>query len=319
MRTLVGVRELGEVPTGGGGVTEVLGGEGVTVTGTTSVTVSADYLGLEQFWYGLGTDGPITWTGSVSLTGDVYATTITAGATAVVNGAGWMIHATTSVDLELSSVLHCDGNAGALGVAGTARAATSRLVAGQPGGAGQIGAGTASGNVTGSLMPSGSGRGGAGGAGSSGGGGAAGTITSLVETRGSTDITQLPVYAHIFTAAGAFVTPTLGTGGGGGGGSGVAVGGGGGGAAGMVGIVAPVLRGAGTINVRGGAGAAGTATGCGGGGGGGGGLFFHIGRTYDFDGLVDVTGGIGGASGGGAGVAGSNGQAGVIRIMAREI
>lgn len=266
--------------------------------------------------FGDGSDGDVViGAGTTTLAREMYYRNLTIQNAGILALANFRIWVRDTLTIDVGGLLHSNGAAATTNAAVGAHTARCGTVAGGASGAGQNAAGSAGTNTT-MTFPGYTPSGGAGGAGSGGAGGAGGVASTVVAT--STSI------GHIRSLLAGMSGQHLrspntacqpGCGGGGGGGSGAAPGGGGGQGAGALVVNARNLVNNGTIECRGGAGAAGTVANSGGGGGGGGGLAV-VTAHYRAGGSPVVTGGAGGASGGGAGVAGTQGSAGLFVPLA---
>jgi len=270
--------------------------------------VQESYRMLSGFW-GDGSDGNVTISGTVTLTRDMFYDTLTVPNTAILKTANYRVFCKTLCQIDSGGIISNDGNAAAVNVGAAVIIGTI-----QGGSAGANG-GTTTGSVGGVPAQSIGGTGGGGGLGSSGAGGAATTVPTLLI---STPPRALPFsVANLFIGASALSGSAQlnqyvgGHGGSSGGGDGTA-GGGGGLGGGIVIIAARRIINNGTIRAKGGAGGVPAAGNRGGGGGGGGGILLLNSTEYTATtGTTDVTGGAGGAKTG-TGVAGSSGGAGTV-------
>lgn len=282
------------------------GGGSVALGGTINLGISS---GVLADW-GDGSDGAVTLgAGTTTLTKTMNYTTLTVPSGATLNTAGFGIYASTSVTVASGGIVQNSGT-NASGVSPGSAAPGVRFGNGSNGGLGT----TAAGNSGSTATLGAGGQGGAGGAGTSGAGGAGGGLAGGVtsDTGG-----YLTIWSREFGQGVPGFLYRGGSGGGGGGGNGVQTGGGGGGGGGWLVIKAPSITVAGTVRANGGDGAAGLTSNCGGGGGGGGGIVSLIYLTLTQSGTVQAAGGTKGATGGGSGVAGSDGNAG--RVLTRQI
>jgi len=293
-------------------------------------------------YYGDGSDGAVTISGTTNLTRDMYYDTLVVQSGGVLNTNQWKVFCKTSCTIDAGGKIANNGGVGGAGSGATAGTAGGTTILGslgqlQNGNAGSAGSTTNSGNagsggtVTIGVIPGpfgAGGKGGAGGTGTAGNAGAAGNVTTLLDIRSAADYLAT-MYAGGVTFIG---YPLVGRGGGGSGGGGDAVnsgggGGGSGGSGGQIRISALALTNNGTIEANagnGGAGAAGVAGNSGGGGGGAGGsggLVATLSNTYSGSGTITVTLGTGGTAGAGTGtgVTGSNGGNGVAGVIRRIV
>lgn len=296
--------------------------------------------------YGDGSDGAIDFDGTTTITlgnnvqtivpssgvytlpRDIFPTTMIIRSGVVVRGAGFFIFC--SVSANGPGTYSCDGGTGgtgtsAGGTAGTAPFSSARYNnTGLAGGAGSTtvaaatgvsnsgapnpqrsgGGGTANGG-SGTIMNGGGG----GGNGGTGTGGSGGANAPLGANSGGFKYYEAIVQGR----SGGNTSFTLsGCSGGGGGGVAGAGGGGGGGGGGYVGLFAPIILGAITIQANGGNGGAGNGGGnTGGGGGGGGGYAILDTQSGASNVTINVNGGTGGTKNG-TGIAGGNGFTGTI-------
>ena len=297
--------------------------------------------------FGDGSDGPLTVSGSLSLSHDMYYTNLTIAAGAAITPNGYRIFVSGTLDLSAApaGAFLANGLAGGNASGQTAGASGGGVInnystisraAGPAGGTGGIvggagGAGASAPDTIAVLGAQVTGLGGAGGAGAGAAGGAGtGTPVGMLAQRMVFD--KIPTAVTTSTPVVSYHQAGMpGSGGGGGGGAtGVAVGGGGGagGTAGaLIAIYAnTIARGSNsTANIfqanggAGGTGAAGagsaTGTNSGGGGGGGGGsgglvLIYYAAITGSaITNAIQVNGGNGG-TGGAVGTGGSGGAAG---------
>lgn len=309
----------------------------ISATGTPSSTT---FLRGDGSWntpgisgFGDGSDGVVTIIGTVTLSRDMYYSTLTIAGTLVTNGYAIFVSGTLSGAGTIKypdSTVGVAGSGSTGGAGGAITAATGKFknIAGGAGANGGPNAGTVGGSTTASPGVVGV-AGGAGGNsnGSNGGaGGAAGAVSIYTKfgifahlTELGVDLTATPTYVYL--------TGSAASGGGGGGGqNGISQNGGGGGGGGASGglilIMASTWAGSFTIQASGAVGGAGgtganTSTGGGGGGGGGsGGVAIIIYGTKTWTGSYSLAGGAGGAggppnnSGGGTGLVGTTGPTG---------
>lgn len=365
-------------PSGSGTVTSValtvpaefsVSGSPVTTTGTLAVTkanqnanliyagpasgsaaaptfrseVIADNTPLMSQYFGDGSAGNVTISGSVTLSDDTFYNNLTLAAGAALKPAGKRIWVLGTLDLTACPAGGIQNNGGAgntggatgtPGNAGTAAAAftVGGGGAGTAGGSGGTGAGAQAGapssNVGNGGAGGGSGAGGTTGANAGGATRGGGTISNTVAFRR---------WATELTRAGTAVGGGVGGAGGGSGGGDNTVsgggGGGGGGSAGMLWISANIItRGGSTaagciqsMGANGGLGgkpASGTAAGGGGGGSGGGGAVWLSYGTLTGStatNAIDVSSGAGGkggdSTGGNGGNGGASGQTGTVLLL----
>lgn len=283
----------------------------------------APMAGLPPGFYGDGSDGVFTASGTTTLSRTMFYSSVTVNSGAVIDLAGWQLF--VSGKLTNSGFITSTGTAGGNASGATAGTAGAGATQNDMGGGG---AGRAGG--TGGTAPAGSGGAGTQGVnvvgqGSAGGAGGAGeTADGNGGVTGSTStVTYRPkraIQAFFFTSALSTILQggAGGSSAGGGGAQGLDNGGGGGGSGGGGGaafIAARQFINNGTVSVAGekggnGATAGGTAGDGGGGGGGGGGWTMLISEST-IGGTFTAAGGLGGARGGG-GVAGSPGTDGIV-------
>lgn len=240
--------------------------------------------------YGDGSDGSLTVVGTVTLTRDMYYTTLNVPVGAVLITNGYRVFAKTSIVVE--GTIHNNGSNGS-GAAGGISGASGSLRSGGGGGTSTV-SGAGSGGASQFLPSNYTGTAGAGGSSSTGGGGVAGSRVFL-----SASILSDPRYSVVmcvgWTLAQNSNAVSGGPGGGSGRGNGSVAGGGGGGGGGVVALCSPIIdNSAGAIQSRGGAGASTVAVNCGGGGGGAGGIVYLVTDSYVGT-LPDVSGGAAGA------------------------
>lgn len=298
---------------------------------------------LALIYFGDGSDGNVTISGSVTLTRDMYYNNLTISAGAVLITASFRIFVAGTLDITAApagSIIR-NGSNGSTATTGTGGGAGSgnslgslaSSGSGGGGGAGNTGAGsggTQPANYTGNGgQGTGGANGGSGSSGSGGSGGTAGTQTTLPIHRWAVE------FLRATTAIGG---GSGGGGGGGGGGNGTSTGGGGGGGAAgaaFIFISANVINRGGstaanTVQVNGGTGGGGAvgqgATACGGGGGGAGGAGGWIYLAYGSlsgstaTNVLSASGGAGGNGGNGTttgngGTGGSSGYGGRITLL----
>lgn len=293
----------------------------------------------DLFWFGDGSDGDASYSsGTVTLTRDTYFRNLTLSGSAVVDTAGYRLHALGTLDISglTSGWIGRAPLAGTDATSSTAPAATTALASGTVGG-GVVGVaggsgGTAAGNkaIVGAGAPAAAGAGntGSGGAGGAGPSGSGGTSTA------QTLLGPITRYRRSAIDLLRGNTPIVGCaaqtpGGSGGGGDGTNRGGAGGSGGGSGAVVAIYARtiirgvstGAAAVRARGAKGGAGygpTTGNVGGGGGGAGGGGGWVTIVYRYltgsaaANAIDVSGGDGGngANGNGTGTAGRGGGAG---------
>lgn len=301
-----------------------------------------------QVFYGNGGDGPLTVSGTTTLSTNAYPSSVTVDAGGILNTAGFQIFCsgtlTNNGTIRRNGSNGGNGGDGGLGTAGTSGAAGAALAAGTLAGAvaGTLGGDGATtdvagnpggngGNITDSAGVAGV-AGGQGGRGNAAGNATAGTVGSrTAAVSGTKNISEATVLRNSLSTSFNQITASTGsTGGGGGGGQSGGGGNGGGGAGGgatgggVVAIYARTIVNAGTISANGGTGGNGgngynvgaiNTGGGGGGGGGSGGVLVLVYRSLTNTGTISVAGGAGGTGGalggsGGAGTAGANGTNG---------
>lgn len=257
-------------------------------------------------FYGDGSDGNVTISGTTTLTRDMYYDTLTVQSGGILKPDGFRIYCKTKCDVQTGGVIRNNGNDAAGSTAGGNLNLSSELGGGRDGGNG--GAANANGGASNGAAYGG--RGSAGGTGNGGAtaAGSVGTMTTSASVR--TTLAALVGWATTTTSQGIQSQHSGGGGSGGGGGS-TGAGGGGGGGAGTVFIAARSLVVAGTIEAKGGVGGNATAANGGGGGGGGGGYMILVYTTKTATGTISVAGGAGGAKDG-TGVAGTAGNTGTL-------
>jgi hypothetical protein len=310
-----------------------LGTDAVQYGLTQSAGVSAAQL---QQWFGDGSDGPATITGSLTLQRDMYYSTLVIGAGAAIQTNGYRIFCSISCDISAAptGAIKANGNpgsagsgaAGGSGGVGYNPGSISGSNSGAAGGASNNGAGTGGAIGIPGNNGGGAGTGATGGTGSGGAGGAGATVAATLPNprrRWESQFIDQNGNGIVLTRGG-----STGGSGGGGGGNGAAAGGGGGGSgsSGGVGYLSCRLLITGTnvntaifqaVGGSGGAGAAASNSNTGGGGGGsgsGGGWWFiaflqRVGSTIAN--AIKIDGGAGGAGGNGNGTGnGANGGPG---------
>jgi len=267
--------------------------------------------GQNTLLYGMGSDGDVTVNTTVTLTSDMYYSTLNVGLSGVINTQNFRIFCRDY--LNNNGVIQCNGiNASdSTGVSGVP---TGVFVGSAKGGNGGNFAGS---NGTNPLYGFG-GNGGRGGAGSSGSsGGTGGAITSLSAVQGGTYLILNPFQAVLACGLKLTTAFTGGGGGGGGGGDGGSTfGGGGGSGGGIVMVFAKNILGQGTFKAvggNGGDGAIGDPAGSSGGGGGGGGGLIALYSNNDTSSIVcNVSPGAGGARVDDSSFVGSAGSTGMV-------
>lgn len=313
----------------------------------TSATISGYLVSSQKWLFGNGTDGASTVNAGITLTRDMYYSSLTINSGKTLTTAGYKVFVNGS--FINNGALINDGGAGGNAVditsAGAAGAAApgGTLAAGTAGLAGVGSAANAPGNagtngtaVNPSLGSNGVGGGAGGAAAGNAGGAASSGGTATAETLGLNYATVSPTTyaAGVETSAnvastgtgatsGATLSPSAGSGSGASGGntgSAGAFGGGSGASGGVVEVVATTITNNGVIRAAGGNGGNGGTPvagadiygGGGGGGGGSGGVVILVYNSYTNSGTVSVAGGTGGTGGTGrnGGVAGSNGTTG---------
>ena len=293
--------------------------------------VAIDPAGTGSIIYGSGQDGVADFDGANTFTyasklGSVYTVLrdlflagpsfVRPGVTLVTGG--YRIFCNGTLTVGVGGIIHNDGKAAALNVAGGA-SLTGTLGVGTNGGTGHVGvgAGTAGGNqLAANTLGDATASGGAGGAGGADAGGAGGTYVPNAGNGGSNFLAPMQT-GYLFTQGTggnfAVISPIGGGAGGGGGGSDNAGvnGGGGGGGGGVLMLHVYNLINNGTIRSNGGVGgnAAGGGGNGGGGGGGGGGVILSLAARRSGTGAYQTNGGTGGTAIG-AGVVGATGNAG---------
>lgn len=311
------------------------------ITGVTLATVSGGGGGgaadadLDAMYFGDGSDGNVTISGSVTLTRDMNYANLTISAGAALNTNGWRIFVSQVLDLTAAPAggIQCNGNVGSPGVVNVQGAGAVGINAGVDttlyavvlaGGAGGAGAATngSNGQVSDDQhvwtnSPPAQAASGKGGNGTSGTGAAA--QTSVPNARNMPQRLLGTVFSYGITTAFSKMAVYNFPGAGGGGGAGDGTAGGGGGGGGGVGATIAIFartisRGIGTavgaiqakgnVGGAGGVPAAGNRGGGGGGAGGGGGWLYIVCRfLFGVTGtnILDVTGGNGGLGGNGTG------------------
>ena len=289
------------------------------VHGTPASPVSAS---LFAAYFGDGSDGDATVSGTVTLSKETHYNNLTITGTGILKPAGFRVFVKGTLTIQAGGTFNDAGNPG--GVSGTTNAGaalTSRAYLGAGSGAGgagrsSTGAGSNGGSSGGNSSPNNSGvqpTGGAGGtAGGANTGGTAGTAVALSPSQ------KWQAQALLFGGRQSGGTWNGGGGGGGGGcdiTAGSASSGGGGGGGGAVWLAANTISNAGAISANGGNGAnaTGTTGAAGGGAGGGGGLVAVITRSTSY-GTVTAAGGTGG-TGLNTGATGANGVDGSTVVL----
>jgi hypothetical protein len=257
---------------------------------------------LSGFW-GDGSDGNVTISGTVTLTRDMFYDTLIVPSGATLRTANFRIFCKNLCQVNAGGVIHNDG----LSPTSSASVAATNgtLGIGTAGGAGSATTGAAPTTTTHQL----GGIGGAGGAGTAGAGGAS-SLTAPGATAGT--VRHLPVATQASVTLINVIQPFRGgAGGGGGGGDAINLGGAAGNGGGILLINARRIINNGIIRARGGNGFSPTVGNVGGGGAGGGGVIILNSIFYDGSGMLDVSSGTPGA-GFGTGQAGQAGQAGQV-------
>lgn len=350
---------------GGGGITlqtngtnngsqttlNLASGSGITLadngTGTVTITNSGGGSTPSIVYYGDGSDGTVTITGTTTLTRDMYYDTLTINSGGVLETALFKVFAKTLIENKSGGTIRCNGFNGtsatgqAAPAAGTLQNGTLGIIANRPGFAGSTGtnagtAGESSIAATNTFINSAGPNGVSGGTGAGSAGGAGGTssITGYVPTLSGQQLLSFPIPLQGRPTGGTSIEiysrPSP-SGSGGGGGGGALQAGGASGASGANGgnmlLCAPSIINNGTIESKGGNGgngAAGVGTNAGGGGGGQGGTggqIVTISNTYSGAGSIVVTGGTAGTGGAGTGTgtAGGNGNNGISGAIRRLV
>lgn len=326
----------------------LVAGSNITLTtnaSTDSITIAASGGGSTPsiIYYGNGSDGNVTITGTTTLTRDMYYDTLTIASGGILETAMFKVFAKTLIEIKSGGLVRVNGRNGnaATGQAGAVTTGvlytgTLGSIVGQAGGAGSTGtnaagagatANTSAPNLFNAISP----VAGNGGTGASTAGGLAGVSTNTGKkeiSRAFTFFTFPNDSQPIGGTAGIYsVLNTAGAGGGGGGGASQAGGGGGGGGekGGTVFLCSPSIIHNGIIEVKAGNGgnganAVGTNAGGGGGGSGGcGGYVITLSETFTGSGTYDVSAGTGGTGGAGTGTgtAGGNGSTGLTGFIRR--
>lgn len=290
------------------------------VHGTPASPISASFFSA---YFGDGSDGDVTVSGTVTITKEMHYQNLTITGTGVLKPNGFRVFVKDTLTIQSGGTFNDGGNPG--GVSGTTNAGAalsgSRGYLGAGGGGGgagrsSTGLGTQGANSGGNCSPNNSGvqpTGGTGGtAGGANTGGVGGNAVVLVPSQ------KWNAQALFYGARQSGGTWNGGSGGGGGGcdiTAGSASSGGGGGGAGILWVAANTVSNSGTIHANGGNGASATGTTgvAGGGAGGGGGLVAVITRSTSY-GTVTATGGTGG-TGLNGGASGTNGQDGNVAVL----
>lgn len=257
--------------------------------------------------YGDGSDGPITVTGTVTLTRNIYATAYTVALGGTVYTNGYAIFATEQITVDDGAFIY---DIASFTKDGAAAAATSATSWAPPTAYANGGAGGSQAQVADGVPSAFGGSGGNGGNGGDGFPGAGGVATPPTPDAGTIRSAPFALIGYGFGSGG--TTTVMGPGAGGGAGDTDAgatlLGGGGGAGGGYMVLAAPVIIVNGLISVQGGYGGAGDSAGnTGGGGGGGGGVLVTLGAYRGF--APDISGG-GGGEGGGTGTVGAAGADG---------
>ena len=293
-------------------------------------------------FYGDGSDGNVTISGTVNLVRDMYYSNLTvSGASNVIGTSSYRIFVAGTLDITgaiLNSIQRngATGNSasGATGGAGNSAIAAATVGGGANGGSGATGT-TGTGAAGSASAATATTLGGTGG--SSGSGGGLATVGTAGVASGAASANRMAfIDANILRGAALYTGGGGGSGGSAGTGNGVSAGGGGGGggsAGGIVGIFANIIKRDGTTAVNaisvvggGGAGAGGNAVAGGGGGGGGGGAGGCIYIVYNSlqgstgTNILRASGGTGGNGGTGTagyfgGTGGSGGSGGRIILI----
>ncbi len=280
--------DVGAVPT-----TRTVNGQALS----SDITISTAS-GMAAFW-GDGSDGNVTISGTTTLTTDMFYNTLTVQSGGILKTNGYRVYCKTALIVDSGGKVHFDGNSASAATPGSAVSpgSTDGSVAGSA--TNGSGVGTNTSNQSAGAF---GGRGGNGGAGSGGAGGVSGTIPSPTSVIGGRFPKALPQLATGQLSQ----AQTLGGGTAGASGGGTSVSGGAGGAAGGVMVInAKSVTNNGTISANGGAGGTMPSGNKGGGGGGGGGVVVI--NCESFTGTTPTA--TGGALGAGVGT-GVNGTAG---------
>lgn len=262
-------------------------------------------------WFGDGSDGNVTISGTVTLTRDMFYDNLTVPAGQTVDVRNYRIFVRNTLDL--AGTIHCDGMAGEPnGGWGSIPGAGFYNANGGAQGANGV-SGTTGSNASwpGSTVRLG-GAGGAGGAGASGAGGSGASGGNTLDQH----IGGAQGWRNLFALLyGRKAGECLGGGGGGGqGGSDGGLASGGGAGAGVCVVVARRVTGSGVVRAAGGAGGTSTTGNRGGGGGGGGGVAVLATGSTSTTITASAAGGAGGNPSG-TGAAGSAGSVGRTLIL----
>lgn len=258
---------------------------------------------LAGFW-GDGSDGTVTISGTVTLARDMFYDTLIVPTGIVLFLNNFRLFCRTLCQVNAGGIIHNDGASATSSTGGLITANT--LGAASSGGAGGTTAGTASTSVSAHF----GGAGGNGGSGTAGAGGAAATNAAPAANFGAARSLPQAAMGHLQGTAFSFFRG--GSSGGGGGGDIANTGGGAGQGGGICLINARRIINNGTIRAKGGNGFTPTAGNTGGGGAGGGGVVLINSTEYTGTGTLDASAGVPG-NGIGTGTAGAAGTAGQVR------
>lgn len=258
-------------------------------------------------YYGDGSDGNATITGTTTLSRDMFYDTLIVQSGGVLVTNGYRVHCKTLCQVDSGGVIHHNGRLGT-GTSAQTGANNGSLVGGKNSGGSGTGTGTA--GSSGST-PSLGGAAGAGGSGGSGAGAAGGASPGPTAAQGGLRALPQAYMGVTFPATSGAVGIGGGAGAGGGSGDGSISGGAGGSGAGYLVLTARALTLNGSIEAKGGNGASTSAGNTGGGGGGGGGVVVLIYGAKSGSGSATAAGGTAG-TGSGSGSAGTNGSAGLV-------